>query len=125
MKNPKSKKPRKQRKFLYTAPIHLKRKMLASHLSKALREKYKKRSMPARKGDEVLIMRGKFRGKTGKISRIDLKKQRVYIDGVSRKRTVGTEVLVPISSSNLQITNLNLDDKRRVKIVERKGVKVG
>ena len=125
MSQPKSKKPRKQRKFLYTAPIHLKRKMLASHLSKALREKYKKRSMPVRKGDEVLIMRGKFKGKTGKISRIDLKKQRVYIDGVSRKRTVGTVVLVPIPPSNLQITNLTLDDKRRVKIVERKGVKVG
>jgi large subunit ribosomal protein L24 len=125
MSQPESSKPRKQRKFLFTAPIHLKRKMLSSHLSKALREKYKKRSMPVRKGDEVLIMRGKFKGKTGKISRIDLKKQRVYIDGVSRKRTVGTEVLVPIPSSNVQITNLNLDDKRRVKILERRGVKVG
>jgi large subunit ribosomal protein L24 len=125
MSQPESSKPRKQRKFLFTAPIHLKRKMLSSHLSKALREKYKKRSMPVRKGDEVLIMRGKFKGKTGKISRIDLKKQRVYIDGASRKRTVGTEVLVPIPSSNVQITNLNLDDKRRVKILERRGVKVG
>jgi large subunit ribosomal protein L24 len=125
MSQPESSKPRKQRKFLFTAPIHLKRKMLSSHLSKALREKYKKRSMPVRKGDEVLIMRGKFKGKIGKISRIDLKKQRVYIDGVSRKRTVGTEVLVPIPSSNVQITNLNLDDKRRVKILERRGVKVG
>ena len=125
MSQPTSKKPRKQRKFLYTAPLHLKRKMLSSHLSKVLREKYKKRSMPARKGDEVLVMRGKFKGKTGKISRIDLKKQRVYIDGISRKRTVGTEVLVPIPSSNVQITNLNLDDKRRVKVLERKGVKLG
>jgi large subunit ribosomal protein L24 len=125
MKQPKSKKPRKQRKFLYTAPLHLKRKMLSSHLSKVLREKHKKRSMPVRKGDEVLVMRGKFKGKTGKISRIDLKKLRVYIDGISRKRTVGTEVLVPIPSSNLQITNLNLDDKRRVKVLERKGVKLG
>jgi len=125
MSQPKSSKSRKQRKFLFTAPIHLKRKMLSSHLSKALREKYKKRSMPVRKGDEVLIMRGKFKGKTGKISRTDLKKQRVYVDGISRKRTVGTEVLVPIPSSNLQITNLNLDDKRRVKILERRGAKVG
>jgi len=125
MSQPKSSKSRKQRKFLFTAPIHLKRKMLSSHLSKALREKYKKRSMPIRKGDEVLIMRGKFKGKTGKVSRTDLKKQKVYVDGISRKRTVGTEVLVPIPSSNVQITNLNLDDKRRVKILERRGAKVG
>lgn len=125
MSQPKSSKSRKQRKFLFTAPIHLKRKMLSSHLSKALKEKYKKRSMPIRKGDEVLIMRGKFKGKTGKVSRTDLKKQKVYVDGISRKRTVGTEVLVPIPSSNVQITNLNLDDKRRVKILERRGAKVG
>jgi large subunit ribosomal protein L24 len=125
MKNPKSKKARKQRKFLYNAPIHLKRKMLSSHLSKSLREKYKKRSMPIRKGDEVLIMRGKFKGRTGKISRVDLRKNFAYIDGVVRKRTVGTDVQVPFHTSNLQITNLNLGDKRRVKILERKGVKVG
>jgi large subunit ribosomal protein L24 len=125
MKNPKSKKLRKQRKFLFTAPIHLKRKMLSSHLSKLLREKYKKRSMPIRKGDDVLVMRGKFKGRTGKISKIDLRKNFAYIDGVSRKRTVGTDVLVPFHTSNLQITNLNLTDKRRVKIIERKGVKLG
>lgn len=125
MIQPKSKKPRKQRKFLYTAPLHLRRKMLASHLSKILREKYKKRSMPIRKGDEVLVMRGKFKGKTGKISKIDSEAQRVYIEGVTRKRTVGTEAQVPFYPSNLQITNLNLDDKRRVAILERKGVKSG
>ncbi len=126
MKQPKSKKPRKQRKFLYTAPLHLRRKMLASHLSKELRGKYKRRSLPIRKGDEVLVMRGKFKGKTGKISRVNLKKYRVYIEGVTRKRTVGTEVQVSIHPSNLQITNLNLADKKRIKILERKeGVKVG
>jgi hypothetical protein len=38
---------------------------------------------------------------------------------------VGTDVLVPFHTSNLQITNLNLTDKRRVKIIERKGVKLG
>ncbi len=126
MKQPKSKKARKQRKFLYTAPLHLRRKMLASHLSKELREKYKRRSFPVRKGDEVKVMRGKLKGKTGKISRINLNKYRVYIEGITRKRTVGTEVQVSIHPSNLQITNLNLADKKRIKILERKeGVKVG
>ena len=126
MKQPKSKKARKQRKFLYTAPLHLRRKMLAAHLSKELRGKYKRRSFPIRKGDEVLVMRGKLKGKTGKISRINLNKYRVYIEGITRKRTVGTEVQVSIHPSNLQITNLNLADKRRIKILERKeGVKVG
>ena len=125
MNQPKSKHPRKQRKFLYNAPLHLRRKMLASHLSKELREKYKRRSLPVRKGDEVQVMSGKLKGRTGKISRINLKKYKVYIEGVTRKRTVGTEVQVPIHPSNLKIINLNLADKRRIKILERKkGVEI-
>jgi large subunit ribosomal protein L24 len=120
MKRPKSKKPRKQRKFLYKAPLHLRRKMISAHLSKELREKYKTRSLPLRKGDEVEIMRGEFKKKRGKVSRIDTKKYKVYIEGITRKRTDGTERQVPIHPSNLRIINLNLEDKRRVKILERK-----
>jgi large subunit ribosomal protein L24 len=117
---PKSKKPRKQRKFLYTAPLHIRRKLLSAHLSKELRQKYKTRSMPIRKGDEVEVMRGEFKKKRGKVSRVDLKKYKVYIEGMTIKRTDGTERLIPFHPSNLKIINLNLDDKRRVKILERK-----
>ncbi len=124
MKRPKSKKPRKQRKFLYDAPLHLRRKMLAAHLSKELREKYKRRSMPLRVGDEVEVMRGEFKGKRGKVVKVDLKKYRVYVEGLKRKTSTGTEKLVPLAPSNLKITNLNLEDKRRVKILERKGIQV-
>jgi large subunit ribosomal protein L24 len=116
----KSKKPRKQRKFLYTAPLHIRRKLMSAHLSKELRQQYKRRSLPIRKGDEVLIMRGEFKKRTGKVARVDLKNYRVYVEGITRKRTVGTEVQVPIHPSNLQIINLNLDDKFRKKIIERK-----
>ena len=124
MRRPKSAKPRKQRKFLYTAPLHLKRKFLSSHLSKELREKYKRRALPLRRGDEVQIMRGKLKGKTGKIARVNYKKYRVYIEGATRKRTVGTEAQIGLHPSKLKIINLNIDDKRRQKILERKGVKV-
>lgn len=124
MRQPKSAKPRKQRKFLYTVPLHLKRKILASHLSKELREKYKRRSLPLRRGDEVQIMRGKLKGKTGKIARVNYKKYRVYIEGITRKRTVGTEAQIGLHPSKLKIINLTIDDKRRQNILERKGVKV-
>jgi len=120
MKRPKSKKARKQRKFLFTAPLHIRRKMMAAHLSKELREKYKRRSLPLRKGDEVEVMRGEFKGKRGKVSRIDLKKYKVYIEGITRRKTTGTEVQVPIHPSNLRIISLNLDDKKRVEALERK-----
>lgn len=119
----KSSKPRKQRKFLFTAPLHLRRKFLSSHLSKELREKYNRRSLPVRKGDEVEVMRGEFKKKRGKISRVNLKKYKVYIEGITRKRTTGVDVQVPIHASNLRIINLNLEDKRRAKILERKAKK--
>lgn len=120
MKRPKSKKPRKQRKFLYKAPLHLRRKMLSAHLSKELREKYKRRSLPVRKGDEVEIMRGEFKGKRGKITKVDLKNYKVYIEGITRKKTTGELVQVPIHPSNLKLINLNLEDEKRKKILERK-----
>lgn len=124
MKRPKSKKPRKQRKFLFKAPLHLRRKMLAAHLSKELREKYKRRSLPVRVGDEVEVMRGEFKKKRGKITKVNLKKYRVYVEGITRKTSTGIERLVPIAPSNLLIINLNLADKMRAKILERK-IKVG
>jgi len=120
MKRPKSSKARKQRKFLFNAPLHLRRKMISAHLSKELREKYNRRSLPLRKGDEVEIMRGEFKGKKGKISRVDLKNYKVYIEGITRKKTTGAEVLVPIHPSNLRIISLNLDDKKRVEAIEKK-----
>jgi large subunit ribosomal protein L24 len=120
MRRPKSSKARKQRKFLFTAPLHLRRKFLAAHLSKELREKYKRRSLPVRKGDEVEIMRGEFKGKKGKISRVDLKNYKVYIEGITRRKTTGAEAQVPIYPSNLRIISLNLDDKKRVEAIERK-----
>lgn len=119
MKRPKSKKPRKQRKFLYNAPLHIRRKMISAHLSEELREKYKRRSFPLRRGDEVKVMRGEFKGIIGKIVKIDTKEYKVYVDTVKKKRSVGTEYLVPIHPSNLLITNLNLEDKYRIKMLER------
>lgn len=116
----KSKRPGKQRKFLFTAPLHIRRKLLAAHLSKELRQKYKTRSLPVRKGDEVEVMRGKFKKKKGKISKVNLKKYKVYIEGMTVKRTDGTERQAPIHPSNLKIINLNLEDKLRVKSIERK-----
>ena len=114
-----SKKPKKQRKYIYHAPLHIRHKFLSTHLSKELREKHKRRSFPVRKGDEVEIMKGKFKKKTGKISRVDLNKIKVYIDGITRKKVDGSEVQVPIHPSNLKIINLNLEDAKRLKSLKR------
>lgn len=109
-----SKTPKKQRKYRYNAPLHIKRKFINVHLSPELRKKYKKRSMPVRKGDEVIVLRGKHKKKTGKVSRVDLKKTKVYVEGIIKKKVAGTEVQDPLQPSNLMITSLQ-DDKKRFK----------
>ena len=80
-----SKQPRKQRKYLANAPIHLKRKMLSSNLSKELRKKFGRRSVPLRKGDVVRITRGKFKGKIGKVLEIKTKNSKIYVEGIQIK----------------------------------------
>ena len=123
MRRPKSKKPKKRRKFIRTAPLHLRRKLMAAHLNAELKKQYNTRSVPVRKGDEVVVMRGKFKKRSGNIARLDTKKYRVYIEGIMVRRTDGTERQAPIHSSKLKITKLNLQDKRRVKALERKSEK--
>ena len=116
----KSKQPRKQRLMLYNAPKHLARKFLSAHLSDELREKYKRRSFPIRRGDTVKIVRGDFKDFTGTVTRVDYEKMRIHIEGVTREKVDGTRVFIPIHPSKVVITKLNLDDKRRVEALERK-----
>jgi large subunit ribosomal protein L24 len=115
-----SKQRRKQRKYRYNSPLHIQHKFLSSHLSKDLMKKYNKRSIPIRKGDKVKILRGQFRGKEGKIEKVFTKKTKVYISGVEAIRIDGTKRHYPIHASNLMIMELNLEDKRRKEILERK-----
>ncbi|NCO96832.1 MAG: 50S ribosomal protein L24 [Candidatus Aenigmarchaeota archaeon CG_4_10_14_0_8_um_filter_37_24] len=122
--------PGKQRKYVYNAPMHVRRKLLAANLSEELRKKYSKRSFPVRKGDEVEIMRGEFKKKKGKINRISVKKTKIYIDGITRKKVDGSDISVSIQPSNLRIISLDLGDEERlnafnknVKKVEKNGKK--
>lgn len=114
-----SNQPRKQRKYKYNAPFHVRKKLLSAHLSKELIKKYNRRSVTLRKGDEVEVLRGKYKKKTSKISKADLKKLKVYIEGITRKRVAGTEIPVAFEASNLRIINLALDDKKRLKALNR------
>jgi large subunit ribosomal protein L24 len=115
-----SKQPRKQRKLRANAPLHVKHKMMSSNLDKELRKKYEKRNFPIKKGDSILIMRGAFKGKKGKVNEVDTSKMRLSIDGIYRTKKDGTKVNVWFVPSNLQIQELNLEDKKRQESIERK-----
>jgi len=110
-----SKQPRKQRKYLAKAPLHLKRKVLSVNLSKELRKSQGKRSIVVRKNDKVKILRGKYKKKTGKVVRVFTKLGKVEVEGIQVKKLEGSKVNVKLQPSNLQIIELNLEDKRRLK----------
>ena len=115
-----SKSPKKQRKYRYYAPLHIKQKLLRAHLSTELKKKHGKRSFSVKKGDKVKIVVGQYKGKTGKVERVDLKKSKVYIEGIDLLKKDGSKTKYPLDPSNLILTELNLDDKMRNKVLERK-----
>jgi large subunit ribosomal protein L24 len=107
------KKPSKQRKRLYESPAHKIRKLLSAPLSTELRSSHGRRSYPVRKGDTVKILRGDFAGIEGKVTDVDTRKRRLFVEGVSREKVAGTSTNVSVHSSKVRITKLNLDDKWR------------
>jgi large subunit ribosomal protein L24 len=116
----KTSKPSKQRKRLFQAPNHIRYKHFAALLSPELRKSYGSKSLPVRSGDTVRVMRGDHKGFEGKIARVDRGKFRIYVEGLTREKVDGSTVFVPIHPSKVMITKLNLDDKWRKKILERK-----
>ena len=116
---------RKQRKYIYNAPLHIRRKLMSAHLSKELREKYKRRSFPLRKGDKVKVMRGQFKGLEGKVVDLDYKNYRVYVDGAVLKKSTGGTAYYPLHPSNLMILEFNLEDKAREEALKRNLNEVG
>lgn len=120
----KTKKPGKQRRKLYQAPLHKRGKHLSAPLSSELKSRFKTSAVPIRRGDTVRILRGDRRGFEGRITRVDRKNYRVFIEGISRDRADGTTTLIPIHASKVIVTSLNLDDRRRRNNLERKAATV-
>lgn len=123
-----TKKPAKKRQAMYEAPAHRLRKLLTAPLSAELRASQGRRSYPVRKGDTVKIVRGDFAGVEGKITEIDMRRQRLFVEGVQREKTAGTSTNVSVNSSKVMITKLNLDDKWRsesIKLTPAKSAEQG
>jgi len=109
-----SSQPRKQRKYRYNAPLHIKGSFLGCHLSKELKTKYGKRALRVVKGDKVKIIRGSFKGQSGKVERVDIKTNNIFITKIEVIKKDGTKRTVPLKASNLIIQELNLDDRSRL-----------
>ncbi len=103
--------PRKQRKALYSNPLHLKRKMLHAHLSRELRASMGKRSVLAAKGDSVKILKGRFKGISGKISKVNVKTSFVSVEGAMAKKQNGKETPAKLRPNQFIITEIGAQRK--------------
>lgn len=89
-------------------------------MSKELREKHAIRAVRPVKGDGVKIVRGGFKGIEGKITRVDPRLGKIFVEGVTREKIAGGKTgPVPIDASKVVVTSLNLEDKIRKAHVEK------
>eukprot|EP00826_Nyctotherus_ovalis_P063558 TRINITY_DN9323_c0_g2_i8.p1 TRINITY_DN9323_c0_g2~~TRINITY_DN9323_c0_g2_i8.p1 ORF type:complete len:156 (+),score=41.55 TRINITY_DN9323_c0_g2_i8:61-528(+) len=119
---------RKCRKAHFTAPSHIRRRIMSCHLSKDLRAQYHVRAIAVRKDDEVTVMRGRgavkvgnHKGKKGKVVSVYRKRWAIHVEKITKDKANGTQVQVPIHSSNCMITKLKIDNDRK-RILDKKKV---
>jgi len=114
-------KPTKIRnKKIYRAMNQTISKQICATLSKDLRKKYPRRSARIMINDTVKVIRGEYKGLTGKVAKISTESNSIAIEGNKKEKLKGEKVDVYIHSTNTIITSLNTDDKWRLKILEKK-----
>ena len=94
-------------------------KQICAPISKELRKKYSRRSIRIMTNDTVKVMRGEYKGLTGKVTKISTETSGVAIEGNKKEKLKGEKIDVYIHSTNMIITSLNTDDKWRLKILEK------
>jgi large subunit ribosomal protein L24 len=111
-----SRQPRRQRKALFTADSFHRRRQMSAPLSRELRTRYGRRSIPLRKGDTVRILSGSYVGREERVAKVDRRQYSVTLDNVTGKTADAKLKPLPIRLSHLVITRLNLSDgwRRRV-----------
>jgi len=125
MKQTKSIQPRKQRKSHFKAEYHIRNRKMTALLSHALREKYGIHRLPIHRNDKVTVFKNKSKDAEikGKVIRVLPQRYAVHIEGHSKEKADGTIVSFPVHPSNIVITSLNLRDKKRRAIIQRRSKK--
>jgi len=114
-------KPTKVRNYqIYRASNQTVNKQICAPLSKDLRKKYSRRSARIIVDDNIKIIRGEYKGLTGKVTKISIGTSSVALEGNKKEKSKGEKIDVFTHSSNVIITSLNTSDKWRLKILEKK-----
>ena len=100
--------------------MQLLNKQICAPISKDLRKKYSRRSARIMVDDAVKVIRGEYKGITGKVSKISTETNSIAIEGNKKEKLKGDKIDVYIHVTNVIITALNTEDKWRLKILEKK-----
>ena len=100
--------------------MQLLNKQICAPISKDLRKKYSRRSVRIMIDDTVKVIRGEYKGITGKVSKISTENNSIAIEGNKKEKLKGDKIDIYIHTTNVIITALNTDDKWRLKILEKK-----
>jgi large subunit ribosomal protein L26e len=94
---------------------------MSAPLSKKLREQYKVRSLPIRKGDTVKVLVGsrKFKGKEAKVKTVYRKKYSIMLEKIVREKANQQQKDIGIHPSNVEITSLYIDKDRKALIARK------
>lgn len=105
--------PRRQRRAGYNATTFERRLRMTVPLSRELRARFHRRSVPVRKGDTVRVMKGSYVGREERVQKVDRRGYTVTLDNVTLK--TGEEKLkpLPIRTNHLLLVRLNLGDAWR------------
>ena len=95
--------------------MHIRQKFAHAHVSKDLKKKLglKREERAGKEGRHSQDNERQGRGKSGKVSSVDLKDSTVYIDGHYKKEREGKGDAIPVRISKVYITELDLSDKLR------------
>ena len=104
----------------YRATNQVVSKQISAPITKDLRKKYSRRSARIMLDDTVKVIRGEYKGITGKVSKISTGNNSIAIEGNKKEKLKGDKIDVYIHTTNVIITALNTDDKWRLKILEKK-----
>lgn len=110
---------RKSRKAHFGAHSTLKYKLMSANLSKELKDKHGIKSLPVRREDEVMVVRGHYKDSKGKVNTVYRKRWCLYIEKISETKQNGATVRIPINASNVVITKLKLTPDRQ-NLIDRK-----
>ena len=107
----------------YRASNQVISKQIAAPITKELRKKYSRRNARIMIDDTVKVIRGEYKGITGKVSKISTENNSIAIEGNKKEKLKGDKIDIYIHTTNVIITALNTDDKWRINKLEGKNVR--